>query len=222
MPTDEELEAFERRIGHSFDRKDHHDLLKRALTHRSYPGDNNERLEFLGDAVLSQIVAYHYFIDSEEDESALTKKRSMLTDKVALAYVGQTIGIDRMLIFGDSIKGKITKNMVADAVEALIGAIYLDAGLEKATEVVERLFFNSEVLEKVSGRIDWITRLKEYADAHRQKPKYLSFEEIVEEVPTFIAWVTIDELTGQGVGGTKKEAMAKAAEDLMARLNQTG
>lgn len=222
MSTADTYQALETEIGYSFKEKGR-DILVQALTHKSKEEKNNERLEFLGDAVLSQIVAEHlYHTYQKEGESVLTRQRSVLTDRVALHLVGERIGIGKYLILGDSLQGKTTNKMVADAVEALIGAVYLDGGMVSARMMVDRVLLNDELKGQLLRRMDWITLLKEYTDAnHLPQPAYLTFENQTGEAPTFLAWVTVETTNGQGTGMTKKVAMAKAAEDLMARLDQT-
>lgn len=220
MPTEEELVAFEGMIGYSFcDRT----LLGTALKHRSAEGESNERMEFLGDAVLSQIVAdFLYRTTKNEGESVLTRRRSVLTDRVALNLIGESIGIGKVLTIGISLQGRTTNKMVADAVEAVIGAAYLDGGLEAAKTVVDNVLLSKGIRDHLLSRIDWITLLKEYTDAHRlPQPEYLTFENRTEEAPTFLAWVTVNDQTGQGTGQTKKSAKTNAAKDIIARLDRS-
>jgi ribonuclease-3 len=119
-------------------------MLRRALTHRSYGADNNERLEYLGDAVLSFVVAemlYRNFPEATEGE--LSRYRASLVSGEALAQVAADAGIGEQLLLGDGEMksgGQRRGTILADALEALIGAIFLDRGLDAAREVAERLF----------------------------------------------------------------------------------
>jgi len=221
MTTMYDNKDLEDEIGYSFTDQGR-EVLIQALTHKSKDQKNNERLEFLGDAVLSQIVADHLFHEYPgEGESVLTRQRSVLTDRVALHMVGERIGIGKKLILGESLQGKTTNKLIADAVEALIGAVYLDGGIESARCVVHKIILNDELKGQLLKRMDWITLLKEHTDAnHLPQPKYLTFENQTGDAPAFLAWVTLDTSNGQGTGMTKKSAMAKAAEDLMSRLDQ--
>ena len=220
MSSDDPLSELEEKIGYSFKGEKSREYLVQALTHRSNGEKNNERLEFLGDAVLSFIVADQLYDEMDEGEAVLTRQRSLMTDRVALEYVAEKIDLKRHLILGRSLRGSTSK-ILSDAVEALIGAVYLDGGMAPTVSVVDKILFNSDVMQKVLGRVDWITKLKEYCDAMRiPQAKYLTFEDDTGDVPKFIAWVSIEKDSGRGAGGTKKVAMAKAAEDLMARLDQ--
>lgn len=119
-------------------------MLRRALTHRSYGADNNERLEYLGDAVLSFVVAemlYRNFPDATEGE--LSRYRASLVSGEALAQVAADAGVGERLLLGDGEMksgGQRRGTILADALEALIGAIFLDQGLDAARAVAERLF----------------------------------------------------------------------------------
>jgi ribonuclease III len=220
MADDDILLRLEETIGYHFhDRK----LLELALSHRSIGQPNNERLEFLGDAVISFLVADYLFVDEEDNESVLTRKRSLLTDRIALIKVGERIGLKDYLIIGPSMKGRTSQKMTSDSVEALMGAVFKDGGMEEAYFVLKRILFNRAMLEEVLGRVDWITRLKEWCDSHRGiQPKYLTLEEwdVNREERTFIAWLTLEGLNENGAGPTKKEAMAEAARKMMASLSQ--
>ncbi len=140
------LELLEQRIDHRFEKRD---LLVRALVHRSYrneneevPGDN-ERLEFLGDAVLELIVSYRLLnIFPEMKEGELSRARSRIVRAETLAEVGRGLGLGEILRLGRGElgtggRGKTT--VLADAFEALVGAVYLDSGLDETTRVVEAL-----------------------------------------------------------------------------------
>jgi ribonuclease-3 len=119
-------------------------LLNQALTHRSCPGDNNERLEFLGDAVLDLVVSdlvFHARQTSAEGE--LSRQRAALVNKSSLAELASELGLGDFLVLGEGERktgGHRRESILADALEALFGAVYLDAGFAAATEVIQRAF----------------------------------------------------------------------------------
>ncbi len=124
-------------------------LLEQALTHRSISDSssrNFERLEFLGDAVLSHVVSAHlYTKHSLDSEGELTLKRSALVSKKFLAGVGEELGIHRFLQVDSGVKlsdARVRHNLVGDAMEALIGAIYLDGGMIRAERFIRRKLLN--------------------------------------------------------------------------------
>lgn len=141
-------------------------MLRRALTHRSYGADNNERLEYLGDAVLSFIVAemlYRNFPEATEGE--LSRYRASLVSGEALAQLAADSGVGEHLLLGDGEMksgGQRRGTILADALEALFGAIYLDRGLDAARDVAARLFHDSmRALPAASELKDAKTRLQE-------------------------------------------------------------
>jgi ribonuclease III len=135
------LDGLQRRLGHRFTRGD---LLLRALTHRSFGADHNERLEFLGDAVLSLAVSsllYGRF--GESDEGDLSRVRAHLVREDSLHKAALLLGIPDVIRLSDGEArggGAQRASILADALEALIGAAYLDAGFDAARHVVQRLF----------------------------------------------------------------------------------
>jgi ribonuclease-3 len=127
----------ENRLGHTF-----HDgaLLARSLTHRSRGADNNERLEFLGDSILNLIVSTHLYDRYPQlDEGALTRLRASLVNKPTLASLARGLDLGRFLLLGEGeLKsgGFDRDSILADTLEAVFGAVYLDAGLKTARHVV--------------------------------------------------------------------------------------
>lgn len=138
---DPRLEALQQRLGHRFAQPP---LLVRALTHRSFGADHNERLEFLGDAVLSAAVSaqlYERFAGS--DEGDLTRVRAHLVREDSLHRVALALGLPEVLRLSDGEArggGAQRPSILADALEALIGAVFLDGGFEPAQALVRRLF----------------------------------------------------------------------------------
>jgi len=142
-------------------------LLGRALTHRSFGAANNERLEYLGDAVLSFVVAemlFHRFPDASEGE--LSRYRASLVSGDALAPIAASLGLGEQLRLGEGEMksgGQRRATILADALEAVFGAIYLDQGLGAARSVAERLFQDAlAVLPTAAELKDPKTRLQEW------------------------------------------------------------
>ncbi len=167
--TDSRLDALQQRLGHRFADST---LLQRALTHRSFGADHNERLEFLGDAVLAMTVStllYAHF--SASDEGDLTRVRAHLVREDSLHRAALTLGLPDTLRLSEGEArggGAQRPSILADAVEALIGALYLDGGLAAATGLVRQLF--GEVIassEVDSWSKDAKTELQEWLQARR-------------------------------------------------------
>jgi len=167
--TDPVLEALQQRLGHVFSQPA---LLRRALTHRSYGIEHNERLEFLGDSVLNMAVsALLYQRFSGSDEGDLTRVRAHLVREDSLHRAALGLGLPQVvrLSEGETRGGGATRaSILADALEALIGAAYLDAGFDAAMRVVRRLFGalidNTEI---DSWSKDPKTELQEWLQARR-------------------------------------------------------
>ena len=172
---DTPLQALQRRLGHTFDDPD---LLTRALTHRSFGSDHNERLEFLGDAVLSLgVSALLYRRFSGSDEGDLTRVRAHLVREDSLHRAALSLGLPEVLRLSDGEArggGAQRPSMLADAMEALIGAVFLDRGFDAACALVERLFGDLiSSTEADSWRKDAKTELQEWLQArHVPVPAY--------------------------------------------------
>jgi ribonuclease III len=203
------------------------ELLRLALTHRSYAYENgglptNERLEFLGDSVLSIIVTERLYRDHPElPEGQLAKLRASVVNMHALAGVAATLGQSGLgehlyLGRGEELTGGRSKaSILADATEALIGAVYLEHGLETARQLVHRLF--DALLQGaplLGAGLDWKTSLQELtASADLGVPEYRITEEGPDHLKTFTATAIVaGRELGSGDGRTKKEAEQKAAE----------
>ncbi|MDJ0957547.1 MAG: ribonuclease III [Arenicellales bacterium] len=146
-----EIETLQNKLGHEFEDRG---LLNRALTHRSKSPDNNERLEFLGDSILGFVVAewlYERFPGVAEGK--LSRMRSTVVRKETLTKIARSLNIQNNLILGEGeLKsgGHNRDSILADAMEALIGAVYLDSGMEKTKEVVTRHF--DDVLQALTPK----------------------------------------------------------------------
>ena len=212
------------------------ELATQAVTHRSYAYEHgglphNERLEFLGDAVLELVVTeYLYGAYPDRPEGDLAKIRASLVNTYALADIARELGPDGLgahlrLGKGEELTGGRDKHSIlADTMEAVFGAVYLTHGLEPARELIERIIGERlTVVPTLGAALDWKTSLQEKV-ASLGRPKALY--EITSTGPdhdktfTAIAFAGEDRL-GEGVGRTKKEAEQKAAEQAWASLDNT-
>jgi ribonuclease III len=206
-------------------------LLLLALTHRSFAYEHggiptNERLEFLGDSILGQAVTVKLFLDHPDlDEGELAKRRASLVSSVALAEVGRSIGLGPYVRLGrgETMTGGADKpSILADTVEAIIGAVYLDAGGDAATAFVLRLI--APLLrdpERFGAAMDPKTSLQEIA-ARRSAPPpvYTVTESGPDHNKHFIATVSVGELVrASGEGSSKKQAEMAAALEAWTELN---
>ncbi len=200
------------------------DLLRLALTHRSYAYENggvptNERLEFLGDAVLGLVVTESLFHTHPDlPEGQLAKLRASVVNMRALAGVARGLGLGEHLLLGHGEEvtgGRDKDSLLADALEALLGAVYVGVGAAAAADVVHRLFDPLLADSAALGAgLDWKTSLQELA-AERALgvPAYGIVEAGPDHAKCFTATVLIDEeTTGEGHGSTKKQAEQRAAE----------
>ena len=217
----DQLRALALRIGHTFVDDS---LLEVAMVHRSWIAENdgfksNERLEFLGDAVLGWVVAdIVYRRHSELAEGKLTDLRKSVVNAISLAEVASNIGIGNCLRLGrgeDLAGGREKTSILSDALESLIGAVYLDAGAVVAYEVVGTLMRESinDAIENLD-RIDAKTRLQEMtARLFDVAPHYRLTDNGPDHEKTFYATVVVNgrEL-GHGEGKSKKAAEQIAAE----------
>jgi len=199
-------------------------LLERSLTHRSYAYENgglptNERLEFLGDAVLGVIVTETLFRTHPDlSEGRRAKLRAAVVYARALADVARTIGLGEHVKLGrgEEITGGRTKaSILSDTLEAVIGAVYLSGGFEAAGAVVHLLF--DPLMAAAAGLgagLDWKTSLQELTAEHSLGvPEYVINDEGPDHAKTFTAAVKVGEgRYGRGTGRSKKEAEQQAAE----------
>lgn len=211
------------------------DLLERALTHRSYAYENgglptNERLEFLGDSVLGVVVTTALFHNHPDlPEGHLAKLRASVVNMRALAEVARSLGPEGLgpnLLLGkgeEATGGRNKASILADTLEALLGAIYLQHGLETAEVVIHRLF--DPLMAESAGRgaaLDWKTSLQELTAAlGLGVPEYRIDEAGPDHAKTFTAWVVVaDQRYGGAEGRSKKEAEQRAAETAWQKLSE--
>lgn len=207
------------------------ELYKLALRHRSAATEirdgfrnSNERLEFLGDAILGAVIADLLFKKYPyKDEGFLTKMRSKLVSRAHINQLSQKLGIDRLIEFNIEV-GRPSGSMRGDALEALIGAVYIDKGFKRAEKFILNLFLVHVDLEEVQHRdLDFKSRLVEWTQKERKK---LSFEIASEVGKGFHKLYTInavidDVVYGTGAGHSKKAAEQAAAEKAFERIEES-
>ena len=219
-----DLQAFAARLGHSFRRPE---LLVRALTHPSIATParpDNQRLEFLGDRVLGLVMAEALLLaDKGASEGQLAPRFNALVRKETCAEVAREIGLGEVLRLGRSEMlsgGRRKEALLADAMEAVIAAVYRDAGFEPARAMVLRLWGDRVGRVKPDAR-DAKTALQEWAQARGLPPP--SYDELAREgpphQPVFTIAVRLENgATEQATAGSKREAQQTAAAALLARL----
>ena len=198
-------------------------LVERALTHRSYAYEmgglpHNERLEFLGDSVLGLVVTTTlYDTNPDESEGQLAKLRAAVVNMRALADVGRTLGLGDHVFLGrgeESTGGRDKDSILADTVEAVIGAVYSSSGIEAAAELVHHLVDPLLAQSATLGAgLDWKTSLQEITSKHSLgSPEYVVSEDGPEHAKSFQSEVVVGgQVLGRGVGRTKKVAEQEAA-----------
>ncbi|MDX1429136.1 MAG: ribonuclease III [Rhodothermales bacterium] len=209
-------------------------LYRRALRHRSVLRSSdvslrsNERLEFLGDALLGAIVAeYLYLHFDDADEGFLTKLRSKLVNRRSLADCGERIGLGHHLDISenmDRVDGRRNASILSDAFEALVGAIYLDGGIGAARRFIHRSLLKETDLESLASRKDnYKSILLEYCQARAwTQPVYNVAEERgPDHNKVFTVKVVVNDVTfGTGTAGSKKKAEQLAARDALDSLTE--
>jgi ribonuclease-3 len=226
-PAIEGLAELERRLGHTFAHPEH---ARQALTHRSFGTPHNERLEYLGDSLLNCSVAtllYERFPKLTEGD--LSRLRAALVNQSSLSEVALTLGLGDLLRLGEGeLKsgGFRRPSILADAVEALLGAVYLDAGFEAVRSVVHRLL--GERLERAQGvpvDKDPKTALQELLQGRKLPlPRYLVQKTEGEaHEQTFIVECRVDELgvVASGQGASRRGAEQAAAQAVLQALEKT-
>lgn len=230
----EQLPLLERRLGYAFSDQG---LIERALTHRSRAHEDgagvvedNESLEFLGDAVLGLVMADRLFREFPAyDEGRKSKARAQLVSSATLAELGDGLRLGDHLLLGrgeEKTGGRRKRSLIADAFEAVVGAIYLDGGFEAAAEFLERAF--RPLLERVrrdgvtAGTRDHKSALQEWLQARaRPLPAYrLAHTTGPDHRKEFAVELLVGErLVATGSGQSKKEAEREAARQALAVLS---
>lgn len=217
----EELEEFETLLGYKFKNKD---LLACALTHSSYSGDyetrlKNEKLEFLGDAVLNAIITFLLFKRfKDKDEGFLSNARSFLVRRETLSEIGKTLNLTKFIRSENSLSIYESK-VVSNLVEALIGAIYLDGGIRKASSVIRKLFspyFKDEKLTQKNPK----NVLQEYSQ--KELGVLPTYRCIRKGKNGFLVRCKVGkDLMAKGRGRTKKEAEIDAARNILEMIKKS-
>lgn len=218
------VEKFQEVIGYKFKNIE---LLHIALTHSSYANEHsiecNERMEFLGDAVLELAMSKYLYHSIDLDEGVLTKTRAKAVCEVALNVYAEKIHLANYLYLGKGEElsgGRERPAIIADALEAVLGAVFLDSGFNSAYQIVEK-FFIPYINETFQFK-DYKSILQEKLQSEKRSIRY---EIVRDEGPannkTFEAVVYMDNiLMGRGVGKTKKEAQQNAAKAALAKEAQ--
>ncbi len=223
----EMLHELQNKIGYTFKNEA---FLKQALTHSSFSNEqkinklkNYERLEFLGDAVLELVSSeFLYMENSEMPEGQLTRLRASMVCEPSLAYCARDIDLNQYILLGkgeESTGGRKRDSIISDVMEAVIGAIYLDGGLECAKSFIYK-FILSDLENKILF-MDSKTLLQE--EIQKKSGAQLRYELVGENGPDhdkeFSVVAYLDEvLVGQGVGRTKKAAEQQAAYEALKKI----
>jgi ribonuclease-3 len=223
------IEVLEGKIGYQFTNKK---LLSLALTHSSYANEkrlkkqeNNERLEFLGDAVLELVSSEFIFTKQKKmPEGEMTKLRASLVCEPSLAFCARELSLGKHLLLGkgeDATGGRERDSILSDALEAIIGAIYLDGGFTNAKEFIVRFILAD--MDKKKLFFDSKTILQEMIQSYSKET--LSYELLFEEGPDHNKQFTVEARLGeqvlsQGTGKTKKAAEQQAAYRAILQLKE--
>ena len=221
------MDKLEEKLGYTFTDRT---LLERALTHSSYANENrgkglesNERLEFLGDSVLGMVTADFLFRTKPNlPEGDLTRTRAALVCEGSLVEVAQQLNLGSYLKLGkgeDAGGGRERPSIVADAVEAVIAAVYLDGGIGSARKIIQKFILDRE--EEKSASRDYKTALQELVQ--RESGQVLGYQLIGAEGPDHAKIFSVEvDLNGapigQGKGRSKKEAEQNAAKAAIEKL----
>ena len=224
----------EKRMGYGFQNKR---LLRQALTHRSYVFEyedpelrHNESLEFLGDAVLGFLVSARVYMRCPDlSEGELSKIKAHLVSAANLAKLAEAIGLGKFILISrgeEKTGGRCKRTILADAYEAILGAVYLDGGADAASEYLNRqmaaCFEDIDIRELTAG--DFKSALQERLhNLGRSEPVYQVVDEIgPDHLKTFVIQVVADgEILAEASGGTKKEAQQAAARLALQNLEHS-
>lgn len=220
------LQELEQKLGVSFKNRD---LLLEALTHRSYLNektdwhlDHNERMEFLGDAVLELVVTDYLFKNHKDPEGVLTSWRAALVNSSMLAEISQKIELNEYVLLSHGERkdnGRARQYILANALEAIIGAVYLDRGYQEAEELIERTIL-SELPRIIEQKLYQDSKSLFQEQAQERLGITPSYNVLSQWGPDHAKNFKVgaylgEELAGVGFGLSKQEAQQKAAEDAL-------
>lgn len=206
------------------------EIYQLALIHKSAaskiyknPRLNNERLEFLGDAILDSIIAEHlYYTFPDKDEGFLTQLRSKIVNRETLKRISLKLGIGNLVI--SKVANDNHKSVYGDALEAIIGAIYLDKGYKKTKKFILKRIVDYHINLKILSEteIDFKSRIIEWGQKNKKDLNFTCQEELNHETkaPVFISHLLIaDKIIGLGSGTSKKEAEQNAAKQALSKID---
>jgi ribonuclease-3 len=232
MANREDIKDMIRKLGYEFKRTD---LLEQAFRHSSYVNElgdtavrDNERLEFLGDAVLDLAVSDLLMeVFQEAKEGDLSKFRASVVNERGLSQVAKKLGLGDFLLLGKGEElsgGREKPSILADTIEALLGALYLDAGFSKTKEIVHGLFLRYiEQLDSGGAIDDYKSLLQEFTqETYRSRPEYVLTDESgpAHEKSFKVAVRVNGDLVAAGEGRSKKEAEQRAAREAFRCLSK--
>lgn len=200
-------------------------ILKEALTHRSFGTPHNERLEFLGDGVLNFVVAHLLYQKFPSlNEGQLSRIRANLVKESTLSEIAKTIHLRDSLYLGDGEKKKNTPDSIlADAMEAIFGAVFLDSGFDNVQQVIAALY-NKKIadIDLNQSQKDPKSRLQEFVQGKKKTlPQYCLIKESgADHNKTFWVQCAVGKITAQASGHSLREAEQKAAEICLSQLQQ--
>ncbi len=221
------LDEFQNRIGYQFNDIN---MLKNALTHSSYANEiklkkvsNNERLEFLGDAVLELTSSDYIYRNNQMSEGEMSRLRASIVCEPTLAMCARSFGLEKYIMLGKGEEltgGRERDSIISDACEALIGSIYIDGGFANAKEFIEKFILND--LENKKLFYDSKTILQEVVQARGLDVEYEQISEVgPEHDKTFVVSAKCSDLFHvQASGHTKKAAQQKAAYEALLLLKK--
>lgn len=225
------MDELERKLEYQFNDRT---LLLTALSHSSYANENkgaglisNERLEFLGDSVLGQVVASHLYLSYPKmPEGQMTRLRAELVCEQSLFEVAKKLNLSRHIKLGkgeEHTGGRQRESILADAVEAIIAAMYLDGGIQFAKNFINKYILSGFDVAEVHSMSDHKTMLQEFVQ--RKSGQTLSYELLSENGPdhkkTFTMQVLLNNVPiGMGTGHTKKEAEQCAAKNGLEEISK--
>jgi ribonuclease-3 len=225
-PESSALRTFQEKLGYSF--RDG-GLLMTALRHASYAyenglADSNERLEFLGDSVLGMITAHVlYETCPDASEGELSRRRVEFVCRDALARWAKELALTHVLLKGKSLKHSVSSSILADAMEAVLGAVYLDGGFDAAVRVIRRYLFRAEALTN-GGALDAKSELQAFLQAGEEGlPRYETLSMTgPSHSPRFRVRVLAGGRAWEGEGPNRKAAELEAAAQALSDLDPEG